>query len=96
MSFLRKLFGIRESAGTPEPAAATAELDYKGFTLRAIPLKDQGQYLVAGTIEKSVDGVVKIHRFVRADRSPDRDEITEISLMKARLMVDQQGESLLS
>ena len=75
-----------------DTSAVTAEVEYKGFTIRATPRKEQGQYLVAGTIEKAVDGVTRQHLFVRADRSPNLDEISEMALTKGRLMVDQQGD----
>ena len=96
MSFFSRLFGSK-GAGSPanstEPTT-TAEIEYKGFVVRAAPRKEQGQFLVAGTIEKSVGGIVKQHRFVRADRSPNLDEITEMALAKARLMIDQQGDGV--
>ena len=96
MSFLSRLFGGKgdSSSDRPPEVTATAEVDYKGFTIRATPRKEQGQFLVAGTIEKAVDGVVRQHNFVRADRSPDRDEISEMTLAKGRLMIDQQGDGV--
>ncbi len=94
MSFLSRLFGGSKAASGESPEVATTESEYKGFTIRALPRKDGGQYLVAGTIEKTIGGALKQHHFVRADRSPDRDEISEMALMKARLMIDQQGETL--
>ena len=95
MSFLSRLFGGKAvSEGGPAGSVSTAEIEYKGFTIRATPRKDQGQYLVAGTIEKTVDGALRKHDFVRADRSPDLDEISEMSLSKGRLVVDQQGDDL--
>ena len=96
MSFFSKLFG-RSGAQTPAKEAASKEtgsLDHKGFTIRAIPIKDGGQFRVAGTVEKVVGGDTKVHRFVRADQSPNLDEITDMSLQKGRLIIDQQGDSL--
>ena len=95
MSFLKRLFG-GGSSDKPEPreAAATAEIEYKGFTIKAMPFKEQGQYQTAGTIERIVDGALKQHKFVRADRSPSVDEVTDLALSKGRLMVDQQGDGV--
>lgn len=95
MSFFSKLFGGGRGA-SPPPASPAAGEDYKGFVIRAAPRQEQGQFLLAGSIEKTVDGVEKRHDFVRADRSPDRDEIAEMALAKARLMIDQQGDGLFS
>jgi hypothetical protein len=94
MSLLKRLFGgARTEAASAEPAA-TAEVEYKGFTIKATPFKDQGQFQTAGLIEKGSGDTVKRHRFVRADRSPSADEVTELALAKGRLMVDQQGDAL--
>lgn len=94
MSFLNRIFGRGDKTSGSDALAAVAEAEYKGFTIRATPRKEQGQYLVAGLIEKVVGGVPKQHTFVRADRSPNLDEITEMALTKGRLMIDQQGDDL--
>ena len=95
MSFLKKLFG-GASATTREPAevAVTGELEHKGFTIKAVPFKENGQFQTAGLIEKDVGGTLKTHRFVRADRSPSIEEVTSLALQKGQLMVDQMGDSL--
>ena len=69
MSFLKKLFGIGNSAESAvgEPKAA-GEAEHKGFTIRATPFKQDGQYQTCGVISKEIDGVVKEHKFIRADR----------------------------
>ena len=95
MSFLKKLFGGGPSE-KPEPreAAPTAEIEYKGFAIKAMPFKEQGQYQTAGLIERVVDGALKQHKFVRADRSPSVEEVTQLALAKGRLMIDQQGDGV--
>jgi hypothetical protein len=93
MSFWKKLFGAGlEPRGTPVEEGAPVE--YKGFTIRPAPYPEAGQYQVAGTITKSVGGVVKEHRFVRADRYPSLDVATEFAASKARQIIDEQGEKL--
>ena len=95
MSFLRKLFGGGSVASTaPAEAAVTGEVEHKGFIIKAVPFKENGQFQTAGRIERDVGGVLKIHRFVRADRSPSVEEVTSLALQKGQLMVDQLGESL--
>jgi hypothetical protein len=92
MSFLSKLFGI----GGPKAEAAipTKEIEHKGFLVRAEPYLSDGQYQVAGTIEKEVGGETRQHRFVRADRMPSADEAGDFALRKGCQIVDEQGEAL--
>ena len=94
MSFFRKLFGSKDAAAPAAAASVTAEIEYKGYVIKAAPRLDKGQFLVAGSVERTIDGTLRTHTFVRADRSPDRDEISEMALAKGRLMIDQQGDGL--
>jgi hypothetical protein len=96
VSFLKKLFGGggAAAAGKVTEPVTTGEVEYKGFTIRAVPFKESGQFQTAGVIEKEVDGVRRTHRFVRADRSPSVEDVTALALSKGQLMVDQQGDSL--
>ena len=66
--------------------------DYKGFRIAATPINEGGQYRVSGVIEHDQEEMPpKRHTFVRADLIPQEEEANRISLLKARLMVDQQG-----
>ena len=94
MSFLRRLFGGGSAASGEAEAPVTGEVEHKGFTIKAIPFKENGQFQTAGRIEKEIGGALKSHRFVRADRSPSVEEVTSLALQKGQLMVDQMGESL--
>jgi len=71
-------------------------VEYNGFTIRAAPYKAEGQYQTAGTITKDVGGVMKEHKFVRADRHAAYDDAVEFSLSKARQIVDQSGDRMFS
>ena len=93
MSFWKSLFG----GGATESAEKASEpVEYKGFTIRAAPYKSEGQYQTAGTITKDVGGVMKEHKFVRADRHASYDDAVEFSLSKARQIVDQSGDRMFS
>lgn len=98
MSFLKRLFGLgaadkgAPAASEPEPAGDPVE--HKGFTIQATPFQEGGQFQTCGLITKQVDGEVKTHRFIRADRFPSRDDAAETSLRKGRQIVDEQGERL--
>lgn len=89
MSFLKKLFGgdgQRDIDGG-EP------VEHKGYTIRATPYQEGGQYQTCGVISKEIEGEVKEHRFVRADRTTSLDEAIAISLRKGRQIVDEQGDA---
>lgn len=95
MSFLKKLFGggAPQTPKAPEPGPAIA---YNGFTIRAEPFEARGQHQLAGVISKTIDGVEKTHRFIRADTFPDRDTAIDFAHRKGRQIVDEQGDACLS
>lgn len=95
MSWLARLFGRADA--TPVEAAPSAEIEHKGFTIRAEPYKGEGgQYQIAGTILKVVDGETREHGFVRADRLSSLDDATAICLQKGRQIVEEQGDAMFS
>ncbi|MEW9806627.1 HlyU family transcriptional regulator [Mesorhizobium marinum] len=93
MSFLKRLFG---GGGSTEEAAGKAakQIEHKGFTIVAMPYKNDGQYQTCGVVSKEIDGVMKEHRFVRADRFAGLDDAVEVSLRKGQQLVDEQGERM--
>lgn len=93
MSFFKKLFGGGE-AGEKAPSGPAAREEYEGFVILAEPYPEAGQFQLAGTITKEIGGEVKVHRFVRADRFPTREQAAEFTLTKARQIIDQNGERL--
>ena len=91
MSFLKKLFGL--GGGSPASSAAKT-LAHGDFIITAAPYKEQGQYQLCGVITKIDAGKGKEHRFVRADRFASYDEAVEMTLMKGRQIIDEQGGRL--
>lgn len=92
MSFLKKLFG---GGGSENDAPSVAEaLEYKGFQIAATPQKDGGQYRLCGTISKDVDGEHKEHKLIRADLFPSADDCSEVTIRKAKQVIDEQGDKL--
>jgi hypothetical protein len=90
MNFLKKLFG---GGSTPGPEAApAATTEHAGFTIKATPYQEGGQWQMCGIIEKDMDGELKSHRFIRADRFPDREQAAEFTTAKARQIIDQMGD----
>jgi len=90
MSFLKRLFGGGSDSGASDKPAK--QIEHKGFTVAATPYKNDGQYQTCGVVSKEIDGVVKEHRFVRADRFAGLDDAVEVSLRKGQQIVDEQGE----
>jgi hypothetical protein len=94
MSFWNRLFGGK-AAEEPGPAKPAAEIEYRGYTVRAEPYPvEGGQYQTAGTVVKSEGDTLREHRFVRADRFATLDDATEFSLRKGRQLVDEQGDRM--
>ena len=93
MSFLKRLFGGSGGSEAEAPAVAK-EVEHKGFVVRATPYKRDGQYQTSGTVSKEIGGVLKEHRFVRADRFASLDDAVDVSLRKGQQIVDEQGERI--
>lgn len=94
MSLWTRLFG-RSEPKEAGPVKPTATEDHKGYTIRAEPYRAEGgQFQTAGTVCREIDGVVKEHRFIRADRFASVDDATAFALVKGRQLVDEQGERM--
>jgi len=92
--FLRR--DRKTGSGQSGPGEVTARETYEGFLLLARPRRDGGQWRVAGTIRREGDAEDgPAFDFVRADTMADPDEATRMCLVKARQIVDEQGERLL-
>lgn len=98
MSFLKRLFGGGGGSEpeTPGKAKPVKEIEHKGFVIAATPYKADGQYQTCGIISKEIDGVVKEHRFIRADRFAGLDDAVDITLKKGVQLIDEQGERIFS
>jgi hypothetical protein len=82
-------------AGGGEAAEAEAPpVDYNGFRIRPNPYRQGGQYQTAGIIEHDGPEGVRQHRFIRADTHPSREVAIEFTVMKAKQIIDLQGERM--
>lgn len=90
MSFWKKLFGSGDGAAE----GPVKSLEYKGYVIEAVPFADGGQFQLAGLISKTIDGVRKEHRFIRADKFQSRDDAADIAISKGQLIVDQSGDRM--
>ena len=93
MSFLKRLFG-GGSGDAPASTAPAKQVEHNGFTISATPYKADGQYQTCGVVSKEIGGVVKEHRFIRADRFAGLDDAVDISIKKGIQLVEEQGERL--
>jgi hypothetical protein len=95
MSFLKRLFGGGgDSSGGGGNASVAAEAEHKGFTIKATPFKEGGQFQTCGVVSKEIGGVLKEHRFIRADRFASLEDAANHAIVKGRQVIDEQGERL--
>ncbi|KXF76769.1 hypothetical protein ATN84_12145 [Paramesorhizobium deserti] len=96
MSFLKRLFGGGggKAGEAAVEAAAGKEAEHNGFLIRATPYNEGGQYQTCGVITKEVNGVVKEHKFIRADKFASLDDAINVSLSKGRQIINEQGERI--
>lgn len=95
MSFLKSLFGL---GGSKEQAAPSvdAQEEHEGFLIKATLIKVGAEFQIAGTIEKEIDGEVKIHSFIRADKFSSKEDAAAATLGKGRQIIKEQGRTLFS
>ena len=72
----------------PEPTS------YEGHLIYPMPRKEGGQWLTAGLITREIDGEVKEHPFIRADKHGSQQEAADFSIIKAKQIIDQQKQFL--
>lgn len=89
-SFLSRLFGKSPAA----PAAAAEPVTHKSCRIFPDPIKEAGGWRVAARVEKDFPDGTRTHHLSRADTFTDRDQAVETSLDKARLAIDQLGDTL--
>lgn len=94
MSFFKKLFGGGGEESSASEAKVAGEAEHRGFAIKATPFKSDGQYQTCGVISKEINGEVKEHRFIRADRFSGLDDVVQLTLSKGRQIIDEQGERL--
>jgi hypothetical protein len=78
------------SAPAAEPQA------YKDCLIHAEPIREGGQFRLAGRIVKEVDGRALERTFIRADIFTSMDDALECTFRKAQQIIDQNGPSLFS
>ena len=90
--FLKSLFSGSVGDGQPSPSEP---IDYKGLSIEAAPINEDGKYRTAGFISGEIDGETRRIRFIRADQNADLGSAVNHSITKAQQIIDEQGKSLL-
>ncbi len=88
MSLLSSLKTLFSAASASEVTVDPVE--YNGYKILPTPQKKDGQYRIAAVISKGD----KEHQFIRCDLVMDLDECIEVTLFKAKMTIDQQGDSI--
>lgn len=92
---IKKLFGsLFGSGGRVSEDKPAAGVIYQDFEIRPTPVKESGGWRVEGTIVKGSGTDLREHRFIRADACMDREVAVELTVRKARQLIDEQGEKL--
>ena len=96
MSFFKRLFGGGgDGAGNDNGGGKPGEsVEHEGFTITPAPMKEGGQYRLAGTITMDVDGETKTHKLIRADLFTSADEANEACIRKAKQVIKEQGAGI--
>ncbi len=93
MSFWKRIFGGGSGASGSFEGESR---EFNGHKIYAEPVKDNGQWRLAGRITKEVDGATKEHKFVRADVFSSREDAVSLAFKKGELIIQQMGKSLFS
>ena len=91
--FFKSLLGSAANTGQPEPSEP---IDYKGFSIEAAPINEDGKYRTAGYISGELDGETRRIQFIRADLNAELQAAIDHSVAKAQQIIDEQGTSLLN
>lgn len=95
MGFLSRLFGGSGQGTQEKDEYQNIEpIEYKGFSIYASAMKENGQYRVAGKIEQRIGEAIRTHRFIRSDVLMNQQDANEIMVSKAKLFIDQMGEKI--
>jgi len=93
--FFKRLFGGGDGdQAQVETTPGAPDEEYKGIEIRAEPIKEGGQWRIAGSLTRIKDGETLTRRFLRADLMDSRDQAVSASVEKARLIIDQNGDML--
>lgn len=91
--FFKSLLGGATGSAQPKPSEP---IDYKGFSIEAAPINEDGKYRTAGYISGELNGETKRIQFIRADQNVELQAAIDHSVAKAQQIIDEQGAKLLN
>ncbi|HEY5700511.1 MAG TPA: HlyU family transcriptional regulator [Gammaproteobacteria bacterium] len=92
MGILKSLFG----GGPKKPALREKEaVEYKGFRIVPAPAQEPNGWRIGAVISKEIDGQQWTYHMIRADVFAEIDFVVDLTIRKAKLVVDEQGEKIL-
>ncbi len=94
MGLFSKLFGGSRDDAANDDSSDDAVV-YEGYVIRPAPQKDGSSWRIAGSIVREGEEDAGVHRFVRADTFPGRDDAVEWTVRKARQIIDERGDRVL-
>jgi hypothetical protein len=89
--FFSKFFG---GGGEPKEAPALEPETYNGFVIEPRPKDNGGQFNIAGVIRKEGEENGPVHDFIRADTFTSAEEAARFTIIKAKQIIDQQGDRI--
>lgn len=92
-NFFKSLLVGASGSGQPQ---VSEPIDYKGFSIEAAPINEDGKFRTAGYISGELNGEIKRIQFIRADQSAGLQAAIDHSVAKARQIIDEQGAGLLN
>lgn len=93
LSSILSMFSGGTKSDTPS-GIVTEPQQHADCTIHASPMREGGQYRLAGRIEKVVNGETLVRTFIRADMFSSTEDAIDGTFRKARQIIDQHGPSL--
>ncbi|MCS7268709.1 MAG: HlyU family transcriptional regulator [Geminicoccaceae bacterium] len=89
---LRRFFsGSARSGAQAHPSAA---VEHHGFKITPMLRQQGGQYLTCAIIEKDFPEGPRRYELIRADTHSSAEEAKAFAILKARRLIDEQGDRL--
>lgn len=95
-SFLSKISSMFSGSGAASTASVSGDpIEYRGFYILPTPIKDGGQWRIAGQITSADQTDERVHHFIRSDLLGSVDDATTLTIRKGQLIIDQMGARIL-
>lgn len=94
MSLISQLKQLFAGSTSFEQSIGHDPFDYQGYQIAPAPKREGSQYRVAAFIEKTIDGELKQHHFIRSDVCASETQAIELATQKCKVFIDQMGEQI--